>query len=596
METLVPGLSDDRLPRLSDPNAARKMSELLKSYEDQAQWLHPGLSAWAERPELPTLGAQAGLSVIAPAPRVIALFGNKLTLFEKAEEMGIPNLVIDPEPMHSMREIEKFIRSRRQKFPFILKTAKGGSRFGLTAFHEATELESKLPLWLEQLRSSCGEVILFAERYLEGSRLISVPFARFLDGRSHIFPMIDASLQCRHRKVIEFCPAPSISEAIEEQLTEWTLKLAQHCGYVGVGTLEFLIDSDRAYLIGGTARLNAAFHLWEQVAGTQAVAWQLAALQGGASTELPKAEPSKKWQSAIALRLYAEDSVLQLPQPGVAHQVTEQRNWGFSIGEAELDLMVEAGEGVSPGEHGWLGTLWVGSTERSQVLKLSQGVLDQIWIAGSLQTNERFLAELLQHPWIREGMFHTGFIDEEFLPALRAPVDLIRLFASVLESVGEGRPGYRWAVGDQWVKSDPALVEWASGPEIWSVSELKGVSGSLKIPDGRQLRICAYPLAEGRWQVRLGGWVMVVRRAPGKAAEKPKPRISSLIPGKVHSILYRDGASVQAHEPLLIVESLGMLIPHALPVDVRIERWKVNPEQDVHAGQELAEFQVLAKT
>ncbi len=603
LEALISGLSDDRLPSLSDPNANQKMSELLQSYSGQAQWLHPGLSAWAERPELPTLGNQARISVIAPSPRVLSLFGNKLTLFEKGEEMGIPNLVIDPEPMHSLREIEKFVRSRRQKFPFILKTAKGGSRFGLTAFHEATELEAKLPLWLEQIRNSCGEVILFAERYLEGSRLISVPFARFIDGRSTVFPMIDASLQCRHRKVVEFCPAPTISEAVEKQLVEWTLSLARHCNYVGVGALEFLIDSDRAFLIGGTPRLHAAFHLWEKVAGTQAIAWQLAALQGGSSAELPEARPDKKWSSAIALRLYAEDPILQLPQPGIAHQVSEQRHWDFSIGEAELDLMLESGENVGPGEQGWIGTLWVGSNERSQVLKLSQGVLDQLWVAGSLQTNERFLSELLQHPWVREGMFHTGFIDEEFLPALRPPTEWIRIFASVLEAVGEGRPGYRWAVGDQWVKADPALVEWVSAPQTWKmvqdVESLTGLEGELKVPDGRQVRICSYPLAEGRWQVRLGSWVMIVRRAlgrSGKTAEKPKPRISSLIPGKVHSILFRDGAIVQAHEPILIVESLGVLIPHALPVDVQIDRWKVAPEQKVHAGQELAEFQVLAKT
>jgi acetyl/propionyl-CoA carboxylase alpha subunit len=600
LDPLVPGLSDDRLPSLSDPDATRKMGELLKSYRDQVQWLHPGLSAWAERPELPTLGDQAGMSVISPAPRVLSLFGNKLTLFEKGEELGIPNLVIDPEPMHSLREIEKFVRSCRQKFPFIMKTAKGGSRFGLTAFHEATELESKLPLWLEQIRNSCGEVILFAERYLEGSRLISVPFARFIDGRSTVFPLIDASLQCRHRKVIEFCPAPSISDAIQNQIEEWTLSLAKHCNYVGVGALEFLIDSDRAYLIGGSPRLHAAFHLWEKVAGTQAVAWQLAALQGGKAVEFPAQKPEKKWQSAVALRLYAEDSVLQLPQPGVVHQVIGQKDWDFSIGKAELDLMVESGQSVSPGEQGWIGTLWVGSTERSQVMKLAQGVLDQIWIAGSLQTNERFLAELLQHPWVREGMFHTGFIDEEFLPSLRAPAELIRLFASALEAMGEGRPGFRWAVGDQWVKTDPSLIEWVSPPESWSELEgetsVTGLSGVLRISDGRQLKYCAYPLAEGRWQVRLGAWVMIVRRAPGKSAEKPKPKISSLIPGKVHSILFRDGAMVQAHEPILIVESLGMLIPHALPVDVRIERWKVLPEQKVHAGQELAEFQVLAKT
>jgi biotin carboxyl carrier protein len=68
-----------------------------------------------------------------------------------------------------------------------------------------------------------------------------------------------------------------------------------------------------------------------------------------------------------------------------------------------------------------------------------------------------------------------------------------------------------------------------------------------------------------------------------------------MIPGRVHSVLFRGGATVPAHEPLLIVESLGMLIPHALPVEVRIHRWKVAAEDRVFAGQELAEFEILAK-
>lgn len=602
IEAHLPGLSDDVLPSHGDPNSFDELRRIFTEFKQRYGlpfgpiFVHPGWSSWAERPEFPTLVEQCGLIPIAPPTRAIALFSNKLSLLVEAEKLGIPNLMIESTPMHSMREIEAFVQASRQRFPFILKAAKGGSRYGLTAIHETAELQEKLPLWLEQLRANSGEVILFAEKYLEGARCVSVSFARLPGARTRIFPMVDATLQCRHRKVIEFCPVEGLTPEIQKQIEKWTLEIAEACGYVGVGALEFLIESDRAFLIGGVPRLNASFHMWEKVAGTQAVAWQMAEHLGIEPEDFRQTQ----WGVAASLRFYAEDSIFQLPQPGIVHEVSDRKLWEYRMGMGELDLAVQAGDEITAEQQGWIGTLWVGAQNRQQALVLAHELCNEVWIAGSIQTNARFLSELLIHPWIREGVFHAGFIDEEFLPSLKPQAELIKLYASALMTPTDSANGTveRWAVGDQWVKPDASLIEWSQGPKVFRVEtpsgSLQGLSGELTSSEG-PLRFCAYPLAPGRWQVRLGSWVMVTRKVAAKSGEKPTPKISSLVGGRVHSILFQEGATVGAHEPLLMIESLGMFIPHALPVEVKIKKWKVKPEEKVYAGQDLAEFEILAK-
>jgi biotin carboxylase len=591
------------LPSVTDPHAMDRMEELFKKFaeslkENESGYIHPALTFWADRPEVPTLAARHELHVIAPPARVLNSFTNRLSFLQKAEELGIPNLILDPEPMHSLREIERFIDRNAVRFPFVLRSAKGGTRFAQTVIHERGDLTSKLPLWLEQLRRNCGEVMLFAERYQEGKRHIVVPFCRVLDGRVEVFPMVDASLQSRHRKMVEFCPVLGIDATIERKIKKWTVELAGKIGYVGVGHFEFSVDGPRAHLIHGAARLNAGFQLWEQVAGTPVVAWQLAAMRSG-KVSLPEFKPSPKWTAGIALRLYAEDPVLQLPQPGHVQELGSKRRWELTNSEAELDLSVEAGQDISIYEHGLIGTLWAGGTDRAQALATVRGALDEIWIAGSLQTNERFLSELLLHPWVREGIFHTGLVDEEFLPALRPSAELAELFPSLVLEIPEVRTStdttHRWAVGDQWIKPRAQKILFKTGPDFFDPN---GYTGSVQSPDGSTARVCIYPIAPEKWLVRIGQWLMIVRRSVIRSAQKTKtfPKISSLVSGRVHAVLFRQGGHVPPHEPMLIIESQGMLVPHALPVEVRILKWKCVSGQLVRAGEDLAEFEIIAKT
>jgi acetyl/propionyl-CoA carboxylase alpha subunit len=619
-EGFEPETSGVGLPALADPQALEKLRAVLTRFAERARpkpesgapCVHPGVSVWAERPEIATLGEELGLDVICPPARVLALFGNKLNLLTEADRLGIPHLVTSFDPVQSAREIERLVYNQslgRKPFPFVIKAVRGGGGFGVFVVQEPSDLERKIPLWVEQVRRNLGEVSFFSERYLESARHIVVPFVRHMDGRFRVFPMTDASLQSRYRKVVELCPATGVDVEMQRELGERARKLADGLGYVGVGTLEFLVDATRAYLVEGSARLNTGFHLWENVAGTSAVAWQLSALEGGGPGEEPGCKPRDTWRAGLAFRLYAEDSLLQLPQPGEVREITERRRWNFDNpslkAAAELDLLVSAGSRIESSGHGMLGMLWVGAEDRKQALNFARGVFDELWIAGSVQTNERFLSELLAHPWVREGIFHAGFVDEEFLPGVRPPADYLRAFLmAAAHAAGDSvAPGMtvRWAVGDQWLKPSPdgeTAPRWASAPERWELRGMFGTSGKILLPEGRELRVCAFPLTESKWQVRVGAWVLSVRRVAVPAGGRPKraPRLLALVEGRIHAVLHREGVLVPAHEPLLILDSLGMLVPHAAPVDVRVSRWTRAAEELVQSGEELAELEIVPKS
>ena len=594
-------LTQGRLPSVVDPKSLAEMRALIAQFASVSQnkgMIHPGTTIWAERPELPSLAQQVGLTVISPPPGILSYFSNKLNLLSDSGLLGIPNLVQRWNPMHSAREIEDFIRKNHQPFPFTLRSAKGGGRFGQFLVLDASSLGRTLELWCDQLRRAQGEVILFAERYIEGARTVSLPFARFQDGQAQIFPFLDSSLQSLNRKVIEFCPASRISQAVRKQLADWTLRLAARCGYVGVGVLQFLVDSSRAFLLDGLPRLDTSFYLWNQVSGTRAIAWQLATLNRNSQETLPPMKLEKSWVPGMSFRVYAED-LFHLPQPGVVQELSEERNWtGPKMAETRVFLSYEKGDRVSTEDSGLFATFFVAGQTRKELLAAAQNVLGKFWVAGSLQTNERFLLELMGHPWLREGIFHSGFVDEEFLPVMRPPVEYLKICASIgIEMVGVGEGKRRWAMGDQWVKQediDPTFLRWNEGPAHWQYQEKRGVSGSVELSENDSVRVCAFPLSSDRWIFRLGSWFLSVRvvTLPKSPELKPRPKLSALVSGRIHAILFRPGTQVAAHETLLVIESMGVFIPHALPIAAKVLRWHVNAEDGVEVGQILAEISI----
>ncbi|OFZ19733.1 MAG: hypothetical protein A2X94_16915 [Bdellovibrionales bacterium GWB1_55_8] len=576
------------------------LKEFSKEEPDAHCFVHPATHPWSLRPELPLLGTEIGIVTLVPPAPAVALFANRLNLLGMAEKLGIPNLVLSFDPFYSPRELERFMIERKLGFPLVLKSVRPAGPFGVRILQASgNELESALALWMEQLRRRSGELMIYPERYLDDARQVTIPFARFSDGTLHIFPFVDTSLQSRNHEIAQFCPAQGIDLHVETLLRDWVSRLAQESKYVGVGSFHFMLQGRGAFLIDGRARLESGFQLWEKIDGSDAIAWQLAAARF--STQLPSRNPHPDWKCGTLLRILAEDPVLQLPQPGVVHELSEKRNWSFPGAQAELHMNYSPGERVSTSGP-VVAQLLASGQNMKQAAAIALGVLNEIWISGSLQTNERFLSELLSHPWVREGIFHRGFVDEEFIPGVRPDPELLAVMGSApmvhpeVSAAENGATAGRWAAGDQWIRPNPGDIQWLRGPESFAASGLPGVSGEVKTTGGQQYRLTAYPilpLPAGKWQVRLGSWFMSVRKI---IRSTQHPQVLALVSGRVHAILFREGSVVPAHEPFLIVESLGYLVPHASPRDLKIHKWKAGPEQEVSSGEPLAEVSFSTDT
>ena len=600
------------LSRTSDVQEIRKLFSWFAKISEGQGFIHPGITPWAERPEISTVGQELNLTVVSPCARILSLFANKLNLLLEAEKLGIPNLVQSYDPIHSVREIQRFIRKTKQPFPFVVRAAKGSGQFSVQVVQSPQFVTKELLPWFEQLRWNTGEVILFPERYLEGARQFVVPFVRLKGQRAQIFPLLDSSLQSRFRKVVEFCPAYHLDSKVKDRLVEWTALLAEQFDYIGLGTLEFLVDGSRTYFLGGQARLNTAFHLWEKVAGTSALRWQLNTLEmPGLSRRAPSVLPETKWKPAVSARIYAEDSLFHFPHPGSVVELSTKAVLKFPNISAEVSLSYEAGQEVPVSASGLMGVVQAWQDDpgkpdrREEVIDAVKQVLSQTWISGSVQTNERFLHELLTHPWIREGIFHTGFIDEEFLPQVLPSGEELELAASVCAAIHPSEPTDRWMVGERWIRSASLLspVAWIEDPQVWSHESQNGISGWVKDQQENSIRVCAVPVGN-RWLVRLGHWFLTVRKIsrPLVAVDKEiqrengTRRLVALVSGRVHAVLFRAGIWIPQHDALVVLESFGVFVPHSLPLEVRVVEWKVEADEAVHLGQTLAILELRRKT
>ena len=608
-------LHQKSLPTLIDGARFQKMRNLFAKFKNISAGkgiVHPGTTLWAERPELLTIAYEFNLLTLGPSAKVLSFFRNKFNLLFEAGRIGVPHLLLKCDPMHSVREIQEWVLRSGQSFPFVLKAVKGEGSQGIFIVQDPSSFEKAVPLWLDQLRQSLGEVILFAERFLEGARHVFIPFARFQDGRINIFPISDASLQSRHRKIIEFCPANCIDPPVHKRLIEYVTILARHSHYVGVGAFEFLLEDSEPFLINGMPRLNSGFQLWESVAGTRAVSWQIATSGIWPDAEWPLALPENQWKSGMSLRIYAEDSVFQLPQAGNVRELSDDRTWKFheydadgnSNGEpsarGELNLNIKQGESLSIFDSGIVGTLFVTAHTRSNLVKTAQRILEKIWIAGSLHTNERFLMELLKHPWVKEDVFHIDFIDDEFLLPIQPSREVIEMAGRLCSFALTQEKKTDWIIGEQWMVSaaqSELPIPWTRLPQIWTDQSRTGVSGVIYFSDEAELRACVFPLDDSldRWIVRIGSWFLNVRGMIKQTAEEKRKNLhlSALMAGRVHAVLFREGTTIPAHHPLLMIESFGALVPHALPTSARVTKWKVNAEDIVYSGQKLADLELL---
>ncbi|WP_394245149.1 acetyl/propionyl/methylcrotonyl-CoA carboxylase subunit alpha [Halopseudomonas laoshanensis] len=368
-----------------------------------AQAIHPGYGFLSENADFARACESQGLIFIGPPASAIDAMGSKSAAKTLMEKAGVP---LVPGYHGEDQSLECFRREiTAMGYPVLLKAVAGGGGKGMKVVESVAELADALESAQREAQASFGDSRMLVERYLIKPRHIEIQV--FADQHGHCIHLNerDCSIQRRHQKVIEEAPATGLSPELREAMGDAAVKAAQAIGYVGAGTVEFLLDEQqRFYFMEMNTRLQVEHPVTEAITGQDLVAWQLTVAQG---KPLPLEQAQVPLNGhAIEARLYAEDpSNNFLPASG---RLALYREPADGPGR-RMDSGVDQGDEVSPFYDPMLAKLiaW-GETREAARLNLL-GMLRETAIAG-LQTNLSFLTRIIEHPAFADAQLDTGFI------------------------------------------------------------------------------------------------------------------------------------------------------------------------------------------
>ncbi len=268
-----------------------------------ADAVHPGYGFLSENADFAQAVIDAGLVWVGPPPQAIRALGSKSSAKQIAQARGVPCL---PGYQGEDQSDQRFAaEAQRIGFPVMVKAAAGGGGRGMRLVTQAEQLQAAVQSARSEAQSAFGSGELLLERALLEPRHVEVQVFADTHGQCIHLGERDCSVQRRHQKIIEETPSPAVDAALRERMGRCAVELAQAAGYVGAGTVEFLLEGAEFYLMEMNTRLQVEHPVTEAVTGLDLVEWQLRVAQG---EPLPLTQEQVRFQGhAIEVRLCAED-------------------------------------------------------------------------------------------------------------------------------------------------------------------------------------------------------------------------------------------------------------------------------------------------
>ena len=369
-----------------------------------AEAVHPGYGLLSENAAFAAAVQDAGLVFIGPRPETIALMGDKLRARQLATEAGLP--VLPASGAVSVDDVEALeAAGEAVGFPVLVKLSAGGGGIGMTRVDDPARLVKAVKKAARRGESAFGDPTAYLERALDRPRHVEVQV--LCDGHGtalHLFER-DCSLQRRHQKVVEEAPAPGIPDALRRHLCDGAVALCHRVGYLGAGTVEFLVGADGSHhFLEMNTRIQVEHPVTEMITGLDLVEWQLRIAAG---QELSFGQSDvRRTGHAVELRLYAEDPVRFLPRPGTIER------WSPPTGEGvRVDHAIETGAEVTPFYDPMLAKLVAWGEDRQTAIARARAALDSMVLDG-LTHNGPLHAAVLADAGFVAGDVHTGLLGE----------------------------------------------------------------------------------------------------------------------------------------------------------------------------------------
>ncbi|MFJ1599274.1 acetyl/propionyl/methylcrotonyl-CoA carboxylase subunit alpha [Streptomyces sp. NPDC088261] len=389
------------------------MAKVLGAAKDSgADAVHPGYGFLSENAEFAQAVLDAGLTWIGPPPQAIRDLGDKVAARHIAQRAGAPLVAGTPDPVSGSDEVVAF--AEKNGLPIAIKAAFGGGGRGLKVARTLEEIPELYDSAVREAVAAFGRGECFVERYLDKPRHVETQCLADTHGNVVVVSTRDCSLQRRHQKLVEEAPAPFLSEAQNAELYAASKAILKEAGYVGAGTVEFLVGADGTIsFLEVNTRLQVEHPVTEEVTGIDLVREMFRIADG---EELGYGDPAVRGHS-FEFRINGEDPGRGfLPAPGTVTTFAPPTGPGV-----RLDAGVESGSVIGPAWDSLLAKLIITGATREQALQRAARALAEFDVQG-MATAIPFHRAVVVDPAFTADPFtiHTRWIETEFVNTVPA--------------------------------------------------------------------------------------------------------------------------------------------------------------------------------
>jgi propionyl-CoA carboxylase alpha chain len=579
--------------------------------------VHPGYGFLAESAEFADAVTAAGLTFVGPPAECVAAMGSKVRAKELARKASVPVLpdaVIAADTADDLAGL-----AARVGYPLLVKASAGGGGRGIRLVESAEDLAHAVGSAQREAAAAFGDATVFLERFLTGPRHVEIQVFGDIHGDVVHFGDRECSVQRRHQKLLEECPAVFVDTDVRAAMAAAAVRLAEEIGYVGAGTCEFLVQGDEFFFLEMNTRLQVEHTVTEEVTGIDLVALQLD-IACGAPLPLRQSEVTFTGH-AIQARICAEDPHAGwLPSTGLVHRYWHPRDDGLRYEDG-----IACGVTISPHYDSMITKVIAKASSRHQAISALGDALAAFVLHGPA-TNVAALRRILADEDYRRGDVSVNWLESRSDLVAAQPLPAHALAAAVAAAIDTGK--HRFAVPPGWSNMARPPAQWHVHDDYGSHYELSYLPPADAGQPFRLFRLDDTPLAvrslargDDRWQVQVDGISRVLQvSADGQLGEDAGARVwvngrhgqcafsvaprfrepntdsiiggpTSPMPGTVQSVHVEEGQPVSAGDRLVVVEAMKMEHVIRAHADAVVNRVLVEAGQSVPAGRVLVELQ-----
>ena len=610
-----------------------------------AQAVHPGYGFLSENDAFAQACADAGLVFIGPPPSALKAMGLKAEAKQLMQQAGVPLVPgyhgADQDPALLKREADRI------GYPVLIKASAGGGGKGMRAVASSDEFDAALASCQREAINSFGDDAVLVERYVTRPRHIEIQVFGDTQGEVVYLFERDCSVQRRHQKVLEEAPAPGLSEQRRREMGEAAVAAAKAVGYVGAGTVEFIVEPQAAsatdpdaagsggnlrfYFMEMNTRLQVEHPVTEAITGLDLVEWQLRVASG---EPLPlKQHELRIHGHAIEARICAENPDAQfLPAtgtlevfrtpPAARFERAENSVIGTPNAAVRLDAGVREGDAISPHYDSMIAKLIVWGADREQALARMDAALGQTHIVG-LHTNVAFLRRVVRSRSFAQADLDTALIERErevLFNAAPLPIEVAAagVVAHTLAQERAQETPDPWSRRDGWRLFGAALRRFdlevggvhqvarlerthdgamllVIGEQRWPLSVSSRSSQLFDVTlAGQRRALTVYAVGERISIFSAEGSVALRQIDPiAHAADGASEggRLTAPMPGKLISFLAQPGQAVKQGQALAVMEAMKMEHTITSPRDGTVAELLYAVGDQVSEGGELLTLQ-----